>query len=295
MNNHIINCVIVGAQKAGTTSLLRYFNEHPNIEGHFSTEFSAFIDDEEFSKGVDKSVQKFYSFDNANPKVVLAKSALLYDNKKGIKRLHSYNPNAKIIFMVREPVKRAISSFFFEKMHGWGPGREFEEIVEIIKDKKYEDGMYRMFIRLGLYSKALTDIYKYFPKENVQIVVFENFKENPQEACNNLFQFLDVEHHLVTTSKIHNKTQGVKYQKLARLYLYFMTTGAFFKNVIRSILPTYHFEILKSKLLDFNKKEIQREAIDSNILDFLHVYFKPYNLELEKMVDLDFSAWKGLH
>lgn len=57
-----IDIFIIGAQKAGTTSLKNYLGEHPQINTHTTKEFSYFYDDEEYNAGFINS--NLYNFNN---------------------------------------------------------------------------------------------------------------------------------------------------------------------------------------------------------------------------------------
>lgn len=290
-----INLMIVGAQKAGTTSLHKYLCEHPEIEGHFTIEFSYFIVDEEFEKGFDHAVDTFYKLENPNPKVLLAKSALFSRDEKAICRLHEHNPDAKLIFLIREPVARAYSSFTFEKMNGGMHKRDFSEITEAIeryKSKKEEGSMYRILVNLGLYANHLEDIYKYFPKKQVKIILFEELKKDPEKVCHEVFNFINVDaDFLPNIHKTHNKTKVVRSEGIAQLLLNLRTKNPGLKNMVKRILPYSTFDKLRTTILDFNKKEGKKDPMTEDTRADLKKFFKPHNERLARMIDKDISHW----
>ena len=55
-----VDAVIVGAQKAGTSSLLRYLDQHPSIAAHRRAEFSYFVDEADYAAGYDESWQRYF-------------------------------------------------------------------------------------------------------------------------------------------------------------------------------------------------------------------------------------------
>lgn len=67
---------------------------------------------------------------------------------------------------------------------------DFEGLLNVIEKKEYNHPMYKLFIKMGLYSEYLETIYKYFTKEQVKIYLFEELKENPLKICADDLKFL---------------------------------------------------------------------------------------------------------
>src|SRR5690554_2130252 len=104
-----INVFLVGAQKAGTTSLYEWLGQHPDIEAPQEIkDYHFFTNEALFDKGVPQ-LERFYSAD----KPVRVHSAVnyLYFYKEAAARIYEYNKEAKIIICLREPVARAISAY----------------------------------------------------------------------------------------------------------------------------------------------------------------------------------------
>lgn len=287
-----INTVIVGAQKAGTTSLHRYLCEHHSVEGHFTIEFSSFIVDAEWEKGIPYAIQKFYNLSNTDPDILLAKSALFSRSEKAIKRLSEYNPECKIIFLIREPVARAFSCYTFERMNGGMQGKDFDDIVEVLERKEYQEGLYRLCIGLGMYADHMETLLRYFPMDQIKVIPFEELKGKPKETCKDVFGFLGIDDNFVPNlQKKHNKTMVVKSESYARLLHLLQTKLAFIKNVVKSILPYQQFDALRTRLLNSNKKEGSYKPMTEETKKYLKDYFKPYNKRISELIDKDLSHW----
>ena len=287
-----INAVIVGAQKAGTTSLHRYMCEHPDVEGHFTVEFSSFIVDTEYEKGIPHAIDKFYNLENRSPEILLAKSALFSRDEKAIKRLYKYNPDCKILFLVREPVARAFSCYTFERMNGGMKGKDFDDIVDVLKNKEYEDGLYRLCIGLGLYADHMEKLLKYFPIEQIKVITFKDFKSNSKDVCKDIFSFLSIDQNFNPNLAIkHNKTKVVRSETYARVLYLLKTKFVFIKNIVKFILPYKRFDALRTKILNSNKKEGSYKPMSNETRLYLKNYFKPYNNKLSEMINTDLSHW----
>ena len=55
-----IDIAIIGAQKAGTTSLKNYLGEHSEVTTHPHTEFSFFADEDQFESGYNNVFEKYF-------------------------------------------------------------------------------------------------------------------------------------------------------------------------------------------------------------------------------------------
>lgn len=76
MNNtsRIINVMIAGAQKSGTTSLADYLAQHSQITTHKQLEMTFFVNDEEYQRGYQSIFNNYFSSDSTNVGVVMGKS-----------------------------------------------------------------------------------------------------------------------------------------------------------------------------------------------------------------------------
>jgi len=288
-----IDLMIVGAQKAGTTSLLRYLSEHPRINGQITKEFSYFIDDIEYNKDFNTVFNNYYN--NKSAKVIVAKNAGLYVSEKGLKRLKKYNPDCKIVFIIREPVSRTISSYKMEVNSGWLKQSFSELPYEIEKHKKGEYSlMYKLFVKQSLYVENLNLIYKYFDKNNVNVFLFEDLKSNSEKVCKQIFYNLKIYDDFVPNFKIiHNKSSFVKNQKLESLLHKLRNENNLVKRIIKIIIPFKTYLFLVEKINKINKtNEVTNEIIiDNETVDFLKSFYKRYNMELSNLIGIDLSHW----
>ena len=129
------------------------------------------------------------------------------------------NPDAKILVIVREPVKRLISHIsYFKNMR---PGRERGDLsyVEFNLDKfQYESdyvpymcpewGNYvPMYVETGCYAHHINKFAKHF---DTKLMVFEHYIEDPQGEVNELMDWLDLPHFEIKDLRPRNVTKGNK-------------------------------------------------------------------------------------
>ena len=288
-----IDLMIIGAQKAGTTSLQNYLNEHPEILGHPQIEFGFFKDDAMYANGYEKEFSRHFTAGNINTaKAVVAKNTGMYDSEKALERLRQHNPDCKLVFIVREPVSRAYSSYSMEKFNGLLT-RDFSEIKDVIEEKRFDDMMYRFFIRLGLYSEFLKSIYKFFPENQVKIVLFEKLGKDPAGVCREIFQWLNIDPSFTPgTEKEYNKTQKPKSVLVSNILMRLRSNDNVIKKVAKKVLPYKVFTRLGTFLIESNKSSKRTKPISPEIKEYLQRFFDPYNKELEELAKINLDGWR---
>jgi len=164
--------MIIGAEKAGTTSLKNYLKQHPAINAHASMEFSYFINNDEYNLGFDFIFKQYFVDEHTNPpKLILAKSAPLHRDNRGITRLREHNSGCKLIYCLRNPADRVFSDFNFQMEHNRFKDKSIYEILEVIETNDKSTRHYRN-LQKSFYHIHLSNICKYFNEENIFIVLF---------------------------------------------------------------------------------------------------------------------------
>jgi hypothetical protein len=182
-----LNFICIGVQKGGTTSLINYMNQHPEIY-MCKTELHYF-DSPEF-----KTLQKLKI---STDKLIVGEKTPSYNYLfYALRNIHTYNPNMKLILLLREPISRAYSNYnmnlnFKHKSLSDVTDEEimadFEADEHIMLHNISCNGNY--YIARGKYDEILEYIYSLFPRENVYVGISEQFKNNKQKY-NEIFQFL---------------------------------------------------------------------------------------------------------
>jgi Sulfotransferase family len=217
------NFFLVGAPKAGTTSLYHYLDQHPQIcmspikEPNF---FAAEIRQENFDAALRRGVARdarslreyldgpmrkkrfggivanwedyLRLFANANNQTALGEASVCnLWSPTASERIAARIPNAKILVMLRDPAERAYSQY----LHGVGNGAirwSFREHIE--RNLRHRCGQFCVhypFLEFGLYSQQLSRYLERFG-ENVWIGFYEDFNNRPVNVCQDIFRFLGV-------------------------------------------------------------------------------------------------------
>ena len=292
--NGKIDLMIVGAQKAGTTSLKNYLGQHPDVVTHEQNEFAYFVRDEEFEKGIGHAFNYYFPKNKiSHSKKIVAKNVGIYYNETALKRLHDHNPDCIIVLLIRHPTDRAYSSYKMEKHSGWYH-KSWGDIIDSVKKFQLgeKDQMFRLFIELGMYAEQVKKIYRYFPKEQVIILPFEDLKQYPDKICTDLFSQIKINPEFNSnTSTVYNPTQKPKSTTIARLLIWLSYNKNPIKKISKRILPQKVFRRISNFLLQSNQGRKADEPMSGEVRKFLIDFFEPYNRELEKITGLNLSTW----
>ncbi|GAA3777135.1 hypothetical protein GCM10022271_06650 [Corallibacter vietnamensis] len=203
--------MIVGAQKAGTTSLYHYLIQHPSIKSALKKEVNYF--DKNYYKG-DSWYKAFFPIEKNDNSITGEATPFYMFHPLSMKRLAEYNPNFKIIVLLREPASRAISHYYHEvrnkredlgmreafKMEDTRLEKEFDNIQNNPKHDCYNLQRFSYKDR-GYYVGQIKEIKTHFKEENIMIIDSKEFFKNTQEMVKEVLEFLKVDSDLKIKTK----------------------------------------------------------------------------------------------
>lgn len=211
-NNYLF---IVGAQKAGTTSLYSYFDQRPELVGGEIKEKSFFSLDSLFEKG-NKYYRSMFPIGSKYARGMDATPEYLYYGECA-GRIHAFDPDAKIVVLLREPVSRALFAFnmyhqivrkqFFREGILQGDKHSQDFFMPIIEGRVEASLRYFLdreleimsndrvveepsLIRRGLYAPQLERYIRLFGRENVLILFSNDLKSDTHNTVNRVCDFI---------------------------------------------------------------------------------------------------------
>lgn len=172
--------LIIGACKAGTTTLWRYLQRHERIHMLEPKEPEFFAKDDVYSRGVEwyKSL-----FTAAPPDKVCGEASTTYSRWPHFgdvpERIHRASPSIKLVYMLRHPADRAYSHYR-HRMRLNVPRMTFEEALA-------SDAM---FVDSSNYIMQIEKFLERFPRESLRCVLLDDLKRSPGETLDGLQRFL---------------------------------------------------------------------------------------------------------
>lgn len=181
------SALIVGAQKAGTTAMMRNLCHHTKIHGT-RKEYNFFTDN--WDKGSDwytsrlsKSLGEAETFKEGD--VLLEKSPSYLSDPDAAQRIFEFRPDMKIIICLRNPVDRAYSRY--NDIMVDEPGRLKSTFLQLVKAGVKSPNH---FIKNGMYEPQVARFFDLFGRENVKVVIQERWKRYQFETIADVAEFL---------------------------------------------------------------------------------------------------------
>lgn len=176
------NLITIGAMKCATTSLHYYLSLHPEISMSRRKELDFFVSEKNWERGIEWYKSNFIGkakiYGESSPNYTL------YPIFSGVpERMHSVVPEAKLIYVVRDPVDRLLSHY----VHSCSKGREKREPAEALTDFN------SAYFYRSRYYMQLEQYLQYFPGSNILVISNEDLFHHRRETLRKVFKFLDVD------------------------------------------------------------------------------------------------------
>jgi len=220
----IPNFFVIGVVKGGTTSLYHYLDQHPDIylppiketnhfaakdiyPEHFLPEYAldvkidldryirngmreqihiAHVDSDDHYRALFSKVQEEKAIGEISNSYMICPSAA--------KAIYEFNPDAKIMVVLRNPIKRAWSQYLMNLREAKSDASDF--IKEIQEDHAADPkgwGVNHQYLELGKYAGQLKRYFELFGREKVLVIFFEEYKKMPEATMRKVCDFLNVD------------------------------------------------------------------------------------------------------
>lgn len=285
------NFLIVGAQKAGTTSLFDILNQHSQVFLPPEKELHFFDHKTEVEKGLEHYASYF---SNAGAAIATGEVSPLYLFYPDVAPLirSMLGREIKIIILLRNPSERAFSHY---KMMFAG-GYEKRPFQQAIADNmaRLQNGIsfdrITSYLDRGFYAFQLKNYFDHFPSENIRVILFEeDFVENRKAAISSIQKFLGVDHEELSVHVKSYPTVKPRSKMADRLLNTDHPVNQFFKKLIPSKSLRM---LLKYRLNEANSQAIlARDEFETLKPQLISEVFYDDIKATEKLIGRDLGRW----
>lgn len=176
------NLIIIGGLKCGTTSIHHYLGLHPEIQMSKPKELNFFVRELNWDLGL-----PWYEgrFDSRAP--VRGESSPHYTNApryQGVAaRIRDNTPDAKLLYMVRDPISRILSHW----RHATGAGYETRPMDEVLTRDD------QTYVTRSMYWRQLQPYLELFPREQIEVIAQEELQGDREGTMRRAFEFAGVD------------------------------------------------------------------------------------------------------
>ena len=297
------NFFIIGAPKTGTSSLAQYLSEHEKVF------FSAFKEpfywcDDFNSAGNELGLQNLSSylalFNGATEDhIAVGEGSTRYlRSKNAVKNIVEFNPDARFIIMLRNPVD-VVQAYHMEQKYSLHEDVEDFEEAWRLQDKR-KSGLCLpsncsepLFLQYGYvckYAEQLELIYSTVSPDKVKVIIFDDFKTDTLSVYKDTLSFLGVDYDGREEFPVVNSAHKHRFKFLASLILNppKILLPAVFS--FRMWLISNRFPVVEAIKHRLNVKA-SRVKISSELELELKEYFKDDIAKLSKMLNRDLTHW----
>jgi len=280
--------LIVGAPKCGTTSLAHYLADHDEIfiPAEEEPHFYSYIGEKAPHWGYGDVDEYLQLYQNATQGQVVGERSTWYlYSDTAARQIKKYAPDTKCIAILRHPIDRAYSHWSFRTQNGWET-LSFGEAIAEEEKRITDDAIWDVhYLNVGRYYEQLLRFYRQLGSDRVQVLWFEELKDDSSLVVQKALSFLGLEPEAtMDTNTVHNETRFPKSQWLNRV-----VQSNVVRRAARSLIPTFARSILHDTFQRLNRKE--RPSLDPEYRKKLTSRIRPDVERLQQLLDTDLSRW----
>ena len=297
------NFFVIGAAKAGTTALYNCLKQHPDIYMSPVKEplFFAFEGEPPIYPGpagtyfhrvaVWRPRDYMLLFAGATGQRAIGEASPIYlRSPLAARRIRQNLPHSRLVAILRHPAERAYSHYTYLVQHHVEPARTFSEALAR-EALRMQEGWFPGFFyqASGYYHAQLSAYGELFPREQIKVYLYEDWRETPQAMLRDLFRFLEVDTDFVPTIRQSNVTRLPSSQRLHRLAV----APDRIERRLAPILPARARRAIVSAVRRFDDRcnLAPPPPLDPEIRARLTAEYREDILKLQDLIGRDLSHW----
>ena len=202
--------------------------------------------------------------------------------KKVPKKIKKYNPNAKIIIMLRNPSHRAFSHYLMDRRLGLVYD-SFEDVIDKKSNHKNAELFYQQYIQVGQYTDQVKRYLEFFDRKTYYSLNMKILEKDIVNVMNRVYKFLNVE----SVSKINLNKKHNTYSRPKNNFIRFIYSFVSLRNIMTNFLPKKMIKAIRSVLF----KKDNKPSLSGETKQKLKMLFEDDVNELSKILNIDFSSW----
>jgi hypothetical protein len=272
------NFLGVGAGKTATTWLHACLDEHPDVfmPGGIEVDFFS----KHYQKGLSWYQNHFVDVDGQKAIGDISPSYMVFP--EALSRIYEWNPQVRLIFSFRNPVKRAYSHYCMH-LRGGVVSREIED--EITVDTRY--------VREGLYFRHLKRFLDHFPEESILVLLYDDLVQAPGDYLRQVFSFLEVDTTFepsLLNERYHHRKPIPRFQRLYNLMIKLVRYARHHSKLARNLIEAGRRRGYFGFVHRLNAGEDFPEMPRDKQIELAEYYWEEV-LALGAWLDRDLSHW----
>jgi hypothetical protein len=294
------NFLVIGAARSGTTSLHHYLGSHPEIymsplkEPNFFAFEGGRFDLEHDAPGwhnwsrystSDLDDYRALFRDVKNEKAIGEVSPSYMRSSEAAERIRRAIPDARLVAILRDPATRAYANYMGRLRDGTERNSDPRDAIGGALSGRGPGWRRKLYVDIGFYHERLRPFYERFDREQIRVVLFDDFVRDAHGVLRDLFSFLGVDPGFEPDTSIAYNSSGTVRNPLLRLA---WTHSNAIRPRIQPLLP----RSIREAGWAFVQGNLSRPPLPADLRAALVELYRPDILELEKQLGRDLSAWR---
>jgi hypothetical protein len=271
------NFLIIGAARAGTTSLYSCLAQHPQI-------YMSPRKEPNFFAGERVNMETYYSFfEGVSNEIAIGEASTWYlYSKKAPERIRNHIPKVKLIAILRNPVDRAYSHFLLNLRAYREPLTSFAQAVREEDNRIHNNWRLDLHHKhMGFYYGQLKRYFDLFERNKIKIYIYEeDLKGDIVSMLQDTFRFLEVDDAFIPNIPSRYHVSG-SYKNKA---LHALSQPSPIKSALKLLIPERALEYIKNRNLEKTEvpSEVRRQLLQEYRADIT---------KLQDLIQRDLSVW----
>jgi len=296
------NFFIVGAPKCGTTAMSSYLRGHPAVFMSTPKEPSYFAADLPGLQYVDSlaAYEELFSKVGAAQSIVGEASPSYLMSEVAIEKIAAYQPQAKILVMLRKPVDMLPSYHSQLFYSSFEDEADFQRAWDLQLQRldgnrlpaSCRDPGLLQYGKVALYAEQLQRLYRFFPDSRVQIVLYDDLCSDLLAVYRGVLRFLELEDDGRTEFPVVNSRKEARFGLLNRLL---HTPPAWARRwMTRLSGSALHDRLIAaySMILSANSRQSEKKSLDPEFRARLMAFHADDISRLEQILGRNLDAWR---
>lgn len=290
--------IIIGVQKAGTTSIYNYLKQHPQIymspiketnffERYWEQETPELQARRKSKNGIMTLDDYCRLFDGVTDEIAFGEVSpnYMFHHPVSVRRIRDTVPDIKLIAVLRNPVQRAYSDYLMHLRDAIGTPRPLGEQLKTSNDKSY-------VLLKGKYYESLKHFLDAFGPTRLQVFLYDDLCRNATAFMQAMYEYIGVDPNFEPDTALKMQSAKViKNQKLNHLIRTQNPIRSAVSGFLRVLLPETLRRQLRSQIINLNSQDKSHLPLSDEERQLLQDYYREDILKLQDLIQRDLSFW----
>lgn len=276
------NVIVIGGQKCGSSAMHHCLDQHPDVQMSFPKELQFFSNPDLWALGPDWYKTKF-----EDDKQVTGEASPQYSwhpfGDDVPERMHQIVPDAKLIYMVRDPIERVISQWRDFVHQSWEK-KPWEQVYSRFGDRP------NFYIEPSRYYSQIEHYLRFFPAERLRVWSLEELAAEPLKVMGEVLEYLELDSSFTSEVWLQPRNPGAEKRRPHPLIQRMMKEGRPEQWVATKFPRPLRAPLIR--LLHVTGSPIERPRLSPDEEAFMMDIFRDDVRRLREYTGTRFPGWR---